>query len=73
VTKDLVKRDNLNLAMRQRAFYSLSVSFCLCLFVFVFVFSPGEKRQLALGHEAEGGNDEDSKAGHPKSPTSVHL
>ena len=37
------------------------------------ISSPREEGQLALGHEAEGGNDEDCQAGDPKSPTCVHV
>ena len=35
--------------------------------------SPCEEGQLALGHEAEGGNDEDGKPGDPKSPPGIHV
>ena len=36
-------------------------------------WTPSEERQLALGHKTEGGNDEDSKPGDPKSPTGVYV
>ena len=35
--------------------------------------SPSEERQLALGHKAECGDDEDRKAGDSKCPPCVHI
>ena len=37
------------------------------------VVAPGEEGQPALGHEAEGHDEEDDEAGHAEGPGSVHL